>query len=310
MPELENEDSEKTVEDLLAEFGPEQGWAPNRDDEQEIESLLREAQVSLKDSPEAVDEVGDFCGEETTVQGSGGGALAPSQPAVDLTVFEPEPESDDDAKNDHQDKDEVKKSIAHEADEYLQRIMDEIQHEEAEEQAWSETQEDVGPPPPSPLAADAVPPQEYAINSASNVLGCFPSTPSKDPDPPSVSTPTSRLPPTKTATAKFTTDASLASRFASLSTSMPTLPSTPSSNPSANAKYTHEMVETWCCICTEDAVLRCVGCEGDLYCTSCWMEGHQGEDAGREERGHQAVLFRRKGDKKKATKSRVGVDAA
>ena len=31
----------------------------------------------------------------------------------------------------------------------------------------------------------------------------------------------------------------------------------------------------WCELCNEDAQLRCIGCDSDLFCRRCWKETHQ-----------------------------------
>lgn len=47
----------------------------------------------------------------------------------------------------------------------------------------------------------------------------------------------------------------------------------------------------WCCICSDDAVRKCFGCEGDsLYCVRCWNEVHL-EEGYEEEREHQWVRY-------------------
>jgi hypothetical protein len=57
------------------------------------------------------------------------------------------------------------------------------------------------------------------------------------------------------------------------------LPSAPTFAPSSLKKetglptYTDAEIETWCTICNDDATVRCLGCDGDLYCRGCWKEG-------------------------------------
>lgn len=95
------------------------------------------------------------------------------------------------------------------------------------------------------------------------------------------------------------------------------LPDTPKSLQKRSSKpaprsnlptYTDEDIETWCIICNDDATVRCLGCDGDLYCQSCWDEGHRGEDAGFDEKTHKAVAFVKGGGvKKQKAKRKVAV---
>ena len=81
------------------------------------------------------------------------------------------------------------------------------------------------------------------------------------------------------------------------------LPSAPTSSPARKSKaatksnlpkFTDEEIDTWCVICNDDATVRCLGCDGDLYCAKCWREGHVGPDVGFEERTHRWVKYRRR----------------
>jgi hypothetical protein len=124
----------------------------------------------------------------------------------------------------------------------------------------------------------------------------------------------STLPPPKSSAGAEKTDEDLETRFSKLGMGGLDLPSTPTSKPSSASKpvvtarlnpksnlpsYTDEDIDSWCCICNEDGAVRCLGCDGDLYCQECWSEGH-GSGPG-QERGHKAVLFGKGGglEKKK-----------
>ncbi|XP_050070526.1 abscission/NoCut checkpoint regulator [Anopheles maculipalpis] len=61
----------------------------------------------------------------------------------------------------------------------------------------------------------------------------------------------------------------------------------PSTSISANGGDLGEELP-WCTICNEDAVLRCRGCDNDLYCRGCYKEFHYDEDPNE----HQTVPFK------------------
>ena len=45
---------------------------------------------------------------------------------------------------------------------------------------------------------------------------------------------------------------------------------------------------TWCCICSDDAEIKCLDCDGQIFCPRCWREMHF-EEGSEEERRHRAM---------------------
>lgn len=82
-------------------------------------------------------------------------------------------------------------------------------------------------------------------------------------------------------------DDDLSNRLAALS--LPSVPNDqPTSNRSAYNRKENESPEC-CCICYDNAKLKCLDCEGDqLFCVRCWWEMH-GDLGGSE--GHKAVKY-------------------
>ena len=79
---------------------------------------------------------------------------------------------------------------------------------------------------------------------------------------------------------------------------VPTFAPVPKPSRQINAKskvpmYDDEDIDSWCVICNDDATVKCLGCDGDLYCTGCWHEGHLTRDASYEERGHKKIKYQR-----------------
>ncbi|MCJ1249071.1 hypothetical protein MMC30_006293 [Trapelia coarctata] len=138
--------------------------------------------------------------------------------------------------------------------------------------------------PPSPSGSDYPSPSyqsPYPVHSPPALDLGLPSTPTaiaSSPSAPSTTGVESALDLPSAPTAAPSRKPKVSSR-----TAKPTVP-----------KFTDEEVDSWCVICNDDATVKCIGCEGDLYCAKCWKEGHVGKDAGLEERGHRWAKYSKK----------------
>ncbi|KAK5087989.1 hypothetical protein LTS08_004949 [Lithohypha guttulata] len=255
----------KTVDEMLAELGPEDTWNIQRDEEAQITDLIKAAQSELNTSKarsQLLAEGGQGDKDEPTPGEKGNERSNFKQPVTKSPPKQPmEP---------------TEEELDEEADEYIAKLLEEIGRVPEVKHEQDTNIDDVS------NTHDSI------ANSQSPAKLGLPSASPREPDPPTYS--------------EVTADDNLASRLASLN--LPSVPTTTMSEPAKPTQkqqskgYTDDEIESWCVICNDDASLVCAGCDGDLYCTKCWLEGHKGPDAGHEERTHRAKEYVRGGQAK------------
>lgn len=266
---VRNKEDEQSLEELLRELNlSREDAAISKTEEQHALQLVKEAEAILAESTgerqddstsKTTDLADRFASIRKTSQKQAQSAEAESQCHVD------------DA--DHEDASD-EPTEEQETDEYVSRVLAEVDIERkyAGSEGADPTEQDTA------KASDSE--HEDVTDDESNVIA-LPSAPAD--------LPTSPLPATESALALPDTPIAL---------SKPKTNSRPAA-PSNLATHSHEEIDSWCIICNDDATIRCLGCDGDLYCHRCWDEGHRGESAGFEESLHKATAFVKGGGLKK-----------
>ncbi|PGG98573.1 hypothetical protein AJ79_08826 [Helicocarpus griseus UAMH5409] len=244
----------------------------------EIEGLLSDLQSKIQNKSQELDN-----GEETnTLLKKTRGFLDSSSHYKDVESRRGHP-SDlavTEAKDDDQDSEDK------DADDYLQRVLDELGAE-------YHNQVDTTEPLAAPIRTDTKTPpgkaaptnniesftEQETLNQSASIFD-LPSTPSALPPPPPQNPDESEP-------------------------HAPELPSAPTFAPEESPihitnnrhgtswKNMDDLKPFWCCVCSDDAAVKCIDCDSELlYCLRCWREVHV-EEGDAEERRHRRVKFER-----------------
>ena len=277
LADWQRDGNEQSIDDLLAELESNEQLNRNPDDPDDVAALLREAREALP-PPGQTDESADN--------------HQPNTRDTNDNAAEDEHDDHDDQGN-QKSEDQLDEA---EADDYVQKVLAELDYDRKHgivDDKDEEEEKEEGNTTTSQPKEPSVPSQNPSQQSKPSPFD-LPSTPSKLPE--------SQPPPSYE-------DSELASRFSNLGLSLPSTPTAPPASAKAKQKaadalakskakakaptFTDEEIDSWCCICNEDGEVRCLGCEGDIYCQECWREGH-GNGPGQEQ-GHRAVQFVRGG---------------
>ncbi|RYP03918.1 hypothetical protein DL764_004794 [Monosporascus ibericus] len=282
---------DQTLEELLADLGSDQAWldevAAEEEEQRRVNALLEElGKASTNDRDRN---------------------LSPSREGRRDSHRE---DSEDDSEGGE---------MTRATEEVLAKALDEVELEEANQptpqtttsEAASQGGQKIDTSSSVPANQPVAELQEGGQEQGSSDPLKLPGVPLELQDPP-------YLPPDADSDADF--EASIASRMAALKVSSssspggPVLPSAPASDvnslglPGAptfvphdrpvpgvarRLGYTDEDQRSWCVVCLEDGTVRCLGCDGDVYCARCWKEMHVGPRAGYDERGHRWEKFAR-----------------
>jgi hypothetical protein len=283
-----NEEDEKSLEELLGELketvGDKSDWELSNKEQRDVGKLLKDMKRIL---PEVVNSRTQDTKARDSKQTHTSKEELTDWESIEVNVGSGTVTAgkDQDANEDNSDEETKKPTEDEEADDVIARVMAELDIREKYD-------------PPSP-------PSEEDHDSGSGGRKNDEPEQNEDSGLDLPSAPTD-LPEDDFERTKAIEDAFTA-RLAALSAPSPSqtdslgLPSAPSFSPrkkppigSSLQKRIDDEIDTWCIICQDDATLKCLGCDGDLYCQLCWTEGHRGESAGFDEKTHKVVLYARK----------------